>query len=349
MCDLGGLDVHNLTPTSCGVASTICTHELQECILLFSYLLSVYLVPAESNRQVTDLNVPFFIWISGFISFVLLHFYSPSKFAVFHFSMYIYSSLLHLSSYPIMSSSLYYTLYVWPDMEIENKAWQVMELEKSRHQLLQENQQLKEDISSLQSQCQNLQSSTVSSSTLSTKYASENEDLNSQMEAARALVEKLISENADLIEKVNELYIELNGRTATYNLSSALESDSLNGTAEYATITGGIPKSIEKISAANDIIVELVEDVSNKDDRIAIDNVDRDSLQNSSEIIESEEIIQISLDENITQGLELLAQESDDDNGGIPLSDAPLVGAPFRFISFVAKYVSGADLVNKNT
>lgn len=144
------------------------------------------------------------------------------------------------------------------------------------------------------------------------------------------------------------MYIELNGRTATYNLSSALESDSLNGTAEYATITGGIPKSIEKISAANDIIVELVEDVSNKDDRIAIDNVDRDSLQNSSEIIESEEIIQISLDENITQGLELLAQESDDDNGGIPLSDAPLVGAPFRFISFVAKYVSGADLVNKN-
>lgn len=55
------------------------------------------------------------------------------------------------------------------DMEIENKAWQVMELEKTRHHLLQENQQLKEDISSLQSQCQNLQSSTVSSSTLSTK------------------------------------------------------------------------------------------------------------------------------------------------------------------------------------
>lgn len=143
------------------------------------------------------------------------------------------------------------------------------------------------------------------------------------------------------------MYIELNGRTATYNLSSALDSDSLNGTAEYASITGGIPKSIEKISAANDIVVKLVEDVSNKDDRIAID-VDRDYLQNSSEIIESEEIIPISLDDNDTQGLELLAQESDNNNGGVPLSDAPLVGAPFRFISFVAKYVSGADLVNKN-
>ncbi|XP_011622689.2 uncharacterized protein LOC18432389 [Amborella trichopoda] len=32
-------------------------------------------------------------------------------------------------------------------------------------------------------------------------------------------------------------------------------------------------------------------------------------------------------------------------DGGIPLSDAPLIGAPFRMLSFFAKYVTGADLV----
>ncbi|WOL16333.1 hypothetical protein Cni_G25120 [Canna indica] len=32
-----------------------------------------------------------------------------------------------------------------------------------------------------------------------------------------------------------------------------------------------------------------------------------------------------------------------------PFSDAPLIGAPFRLISFMAKYVSGADLVQQNS
>lgn len=31
----------------------------------------------------------------------------------------------------------------------------------------------------------------------------------------------------------------------------------------------------------------------------------------------------------------------------VPFTDAPIVGAPFRLISFVARYVSGADLVNQ--
>lgn len=31
----------------------------------------------------------------------------------------------------------------------------------------------------------------------------------------------------------------------------------------------------------------------------------------------------------------------------VPFTDAPLIGAPFRLISFMAKYVSGADLVKR--
>lgn len=43
-------------------------------------------------------------------------------------------------------------------MELKNKAWQVVELEESRNGVLQENLQLKENISSLQLQIEDLQS-----------------------------------------------------------------------------------------------------------------------------------------------------------------------------------------------
>ena len=46
---------------------------------------------------------------------------------------------------------------IWPDMDIEIKAWQVMELEESGKCLLQENQRLTEIMSGLQSQIQNLE------------------------------------------------------------------------------------------------------------------------------------------------------------------------------------------------
>lgn len=38
-----------------------------------------------------------------------------------------------------------------------------------------------------------------------------------------------------------------------------------------------------------------------------------------------------------------------DEPEAVPFSDAPLVGAPFRLISFVAKYVSGADLLKQSS
>lgn len=71
--------------------------------------------------------------------------------------------------------------------------------------------------------------------------------------------------------------------------------------------------------------------------------------QHSSETAMSGEIVQIPLDENEAQDLDLEAQASSSTNEGdesVPLTDAPMTGAPFRLISFVAKYVSGADLVN---
>ena len=55
-------------------------------------------------------------------------------------------------------------LYICSDREIKNKAWQVMELEEFRNNLLQENQRLMEITSGLQSQIQNLERSISSTS-----------------------------------------------------------------------------------------------------------------------------------------------------------------------------------------
>lgn len=40
---------------------------------------------------------------------------------------------------------------------------------------------------------------------------------------------------------------------------------------------------------------------------------------------------------------------SDERTGAVPLSDAPLIGAPFRLFSFMAKYVAGSDLVSETS
>ncbi|KAK3147333.1 hypothetical protein QOZ80_3BG0281060 [Eleusine coracana subsp. coracana] len=61
----------------------------------------------------------------------------------------------------------------------------------------------------------------------------------------------------------------------------------------------------------------------------------------------SEEIMPVPLDD--IQIHEDGVQQSgvDDEPTEVPFSDAPIIGAPFRLISFVARYVSGADLVGE--
>lgn len=71
-----------------------------------------------------------------------------------------------------------------------------------------------------------------------------------------------------------------------------------------------------------------------------------DLNQISQESMESGEIVQISLDENdvmLATSVTSVPEKADP----VPLTDAPLIGAPFRLISFMARYVSGADLVQK--
>ncbi|KAG0481683.1 hypothetical protein HPP92_012541 [Vanilla planifolia] len=59
----------------------------------------------------------------------------------------------------------------------------------------------------------------------------------------------------------------------------------------------------------------------------------------------SEDVVSVPLDD-IIQQVQPHKGNMQAGNDAVPLSDAPLIGAPFRLISFVARYVSGADLVD---
>lgn len=77
-------------------------------------------------------------------------------------------------------------------------------------------------------------------------------------------------------------------------------------------------------------------------------DLDNELAPTSPITMEAGEIEQIPLHENEDRirDRELPAAEIDEKD--VLLSDAPLIGAPYRLISFMAKYVSGADLVGKS-
>lgn len=285
---------------------------------------------------------------------------------------------------------------------------QVLELEASRRDLVHQNQQLTENISGLQTQVQNLEIANAHLSTGSTMRAFENE----QLEAARALVEKLLSENVQLVQKVNELYVELDGRGVTAGPSLSAGSDPIVGSAETAVVTdssahrtdpvigssetasitessafetcpmpltGEGPASTAEYSAiGTDTMPETADTTDSvpvlgpmfeiikrtlsverldsiEDDVIKprnggnyINDAEHEVITYSRERVESSEIVQIPLDENEVKVTELEAPQTDEKTD-VPLTDAPLIGAPFRLISYFARYVSGADLVNKSS
>ncbi|MBA0801271.1 hypothetical protein Gohar_011646, partial [Gossypium harknessii] len=224
-------------------------------------------------------------------------------------------------------------------LEKEKESWivtQVVELEESRNNLLQENQQLTENISSMQLHSQNLErnSNSDSQSEDVEKQAAGNEDLKSQIEAANVFVDKLMMENAELVEKVNVLYAMLEQQSTAAEHSKVIDT------------TNSVPRSLENGS----ILVPKLDSLEASpitNCKIESENVDGQPAAPLPQNVESEdsgEIVQIPLDDTDVRDLE--SQATGTEENAVPLTDAPLIGAPFRLISFVARYVSGADLVN---
>ncbi|XP_039160884.1 intracellular protein transport protein USO1 isoform X2 [Eucalyptus grandis] len=238
-------------------------------------------------------------------------------------------------------------------LEKDHESWllkEVSKLEESKIGYLQENRRLKDNVLELQGQIHLLENaSSVNHSDEKRKRFSEYEELNSQMEAACALVEKLIADNADLVEKVNQLYLQLDQQKAAPGLTSPFQSGSTVEIAESTSI-------VDRSSASNaDILVlderpESSKDIQMHDDITSEDKINGEQsllISSSAKPEDTGEIVQIPLDDNEVQDLESQAFESEEKNV-VPLSDAPLIGAPLRLISFFASYVSGADLVDKD-
>ncbi|XP_077232806.1 mitochondrial ATP synthase D chain-related protein isoform X5 [Tasmannia lanceolata] len=235
---------------------------------------------------------------------------------------------------------------------------QVDELENSKSGLLEENQRLRESISLLELRVPHREregSPSGSSAGNMPKHGSNCEDSNNLIEAARALVEKLVVENAELVEKVNELCIELDRHNETAPQSSTIRFDPVM--LETSGISDSLPEQKVLESGEEMESPAIIPTIPTEDTVVDFHNVDTESnvevgirpedSPESYNASETKEIVLVPLSENEVLEVESELAESSE-KLGIPLSDAPLIGAPFRLFSFVAKYVSGADLADKN-
>lgn len=213
-----------------------------------------------------------------------------------------------------------------------------MELEESRKSLLKEKQELTEKVSSLQLHIDNLESTiTCSHPNMNNIVTSEDGNANHQREVMHPPAEKLVPENPELVEKVNGMYADslpVGSNPGDIAVLSAV-GNSTALTQDFAL--GAEGRKMLPVSHSTQSLEEVMinferngEDVNGED--------------GSGTPKFSQEIVQIPLGENQTDDASLEVYEKNDAS----FIDAPLIGAPFRFISFVARYVSGADLVNKN-
>lgn len=153
-----------------------------------------------------------------------------------------------------------------------------------------------------------------------------------------------------LFLQVNELYVELDRHTAIARLSSTASAPD-----PMSPVTTSVPDPLSPIKE-NTVSISIqksdsVEGIPVKEERNGISKTDSDhadEILKSSTSDASSEIVQIPLEENAVRDLELQVAETDTE-AVVPLSEAPLIGAPFRLVSFVARYVSGSDLVNRNS
>lgn len=167
-----------------------------------------------------------------------------------------------------------------------------------------------------------------------------------------------------ILFQVNELYSELEQRGgAKLEISSSVVSDpkdvipqSANvadnsALAPYPTVGAahrrGTAQATDSSSEAGKMTFMSSERTESLED-VIINDKDGNALANSSDL-ESNEIVQIPLDENEVMDASDLEAGQNDEKIDVPLSEAPLIGAPFRLISSFARYVSGADLVDKNS
>lgn len=203
---------------------------------------------------------------------------------------------------------------------------QVKELEELQRSCVLENQLLKETVTTLQSQIH------VHVKSANIPYSS----------SAGNLVNELC---------INELH-QQGGPGKQDPLSSNSGPMALNVESSYYSYNNTDSSTIDhEITSAEDSLVKPTQILPESEDTTQSKDGSNDGTDiNLSDEIESSEIVQIPLEDDDAVAATTESESiSGDENAEVPLSDAPLIGAPFRLFSFVARYVSGADLVDKSS
>lgn len=185
------------------------------------------------------------------------------------------------------------------------------------------------------------------------------EDSRMQKEAAAAIVEKLVIENTELMEKVNQLSTivdQLNKKCSSLAESKAR----LQETAQDATALSPLTfkenslstKLSNGVGVTNDPSVSIVNndvtsyteseivEIMESKDHVTVEDGEN-GLSVSDSIGTVEEVKQITFN-SVREPVDMAFQKTSEIR---PFSDAPVMGAPIRLVSFLTKYVTGADLV----
>lgn len=149
-----------------------------------------------------------------------------------------------------------------------------------------------------------------------------------------------------LYPQVHKLCVEMDRRDTEISISEVTGSDGMTEfvkpaepeSSEAMSISAPESDSLEKTSAVNDS-----SDSFHAGHAVGV--ISNSSLPDD----DTDEIVQIPLDDNDVRDLQLQDAKNVENDDAVPITDAPLIGAPFRLISFFAKYVSGADLVDQKS
>lgn len=185
------------------------------------------------------------------------------------------------------------------------------------------------------------------------------EDSRMQKEAAAAIVEKLVIENTELMEKVNQLSTivdQLNKKCSSLAESKARLQENAQDATALSPLTFKENSSSTKLSngvgVTNDPSVSIVNndvtsyteseivEIMESKDHVTVEDGEN-GLSVSDSIGTVEEVKQITFN-SVREPVDMAFQKTSEIR---PFSDAPVMGAPIRLVSFLTKYVTGADLV----
>ncbi|CAN6301018.1 unnamed protein product [Urochloa humidicola] len=164
-------------------------------------------------------------------------------------------------------------------------------------------------------------------------------------------------ENQMLVKKLDEL----DSRLQALEARAALSETSITKMGNELIAERGLSSSVEitpdnsygliNNTTSNVYASNHPEETSIQLPQISISNTIAqahvDANEHQFDGLTSEEIVPVPLDDIQIHEDDSWQPGADDEIDEVPFSDAPIIGAPFRLISFVARYVSGADLVNQ--